>query len=162
MLALSLRLTLRSGREALVRLIVTAAAVTIGVAILLAVAADFNAFRTTSNKACWECTQGAAVTLSQAGQPVAAGRAELWNYGDDIYDGQTIEHLDVAALGPGAPLPPGISRLPAPGQFYASPALGALLRSVPRDELGDRSNQEDYIGLVPKHVAAFGDISFEV
>jgi hypothetical protein len=138
MLRLSLRLTLRSGREALVRLIVTAAAVAIGVAILLAVAADFNAFRTTNNKACWECTQGSAVTLSETGQPRAAGRAELWNYGDDIYDGQTIERLDVAALGPGAPLPPGISRLPGPGQFYASPAMAALLRSVPRDELADR------------------------
>ncbi len=33
---------------------------------------------------------------------------------------------------------PGISRLPAAGQYYASPALAALLRTVPADELGDR------------------------
>ena len=132
---LGLRLTLRGGREGAVRLIVTAAAVMVGVAILLAVLADFNAFRATNDRPCWECTSGAALT---AGRPGPAGQAELWNYGDDIYAGQTIERLYVAALGPGAPVPPGISRLPGPGQYYASPALAALLRSVPRDELGDR------------------------
>ena len=58
--------------------------------------------------------------------------------GADYFDGQTIERLDLAALGPHAPLPPGLSRLPGPGQYYASPALAALLRTVPRDELGDR------------------------
>jgi hypothetical protein len=135
MVRLGLRLTLRGGREGAVRLIVTAAAVAVGAAILLAVLADFNAFRTTNSRPCWECTSGAAVTPGRAGP---AGRAELWNYGDDVYAGQTIERLSVAALGPGAPVPPGISRLPGPGQYYASPALAALLRRVPRDELGDR------------------------
>ncbi len=56
----------------------------------------------------------------------------------DFYQGQTIERLDVAALGPGGPVPPGVSRRPGPGQYYASPALAALLRSVPNGRLGDR------------------------
>lgn len=43
-----------------------------------------------------------------------------------------------AALGPNAPVPPGISKLPGPGQYYASSALAALLHTVPADELGDR------------------------
>jgi hypothetical protein len=136
MVRLGLRLTLRGGREGIVRLIVTAVAVAIGVTILLAVLADFNAFRTTNGRPCWECTSGPSVTTAAQAGPAA--RAELWNYGDDIYAGQTIERLSVAALGPGAPVPPGISRLPGPGQYYASPALAALLRRVPRDELGDR------------------------
>lgn len=136
MVRLGLRLTLRGGREGVVRLIVTAVAVAIGVTILLAVLADFNAFRTTNGRPCWECTSGPSVTTAAQAGPAA--RAELWNYGDDIYAGQTIERLSVAALGPGAPVPPGISRLPGPGQYYASPALAALLRRVPRDELGDR------------------------
>ncbi|HEY2284557.1 MAG TPA: FtsX-like permease family protein [Streptosporangiaceae bacterium] len=131
-----LRLTLRGGREGLVRLIVTAVAVAIGVTILLAVLADFNAFRTANGRPCWECTAGPSVTTAARAAPAA--RAELWNYGDDVYAGQTIERLSVAALGPGAPVPPGISALPRPGQYYASPALAALLRRVPRDELGDR------------------------
>jgi len=134
MYRLGLHLTLRSGREPLVRLIVTALAVAIGVAIMLCVLADFNAFRTTNNRPYWEGTQGRTLTADYA----SATKAELWNYSNDIYDGQTIERLDVAALGPGAPVPPGIPRLPAAGQYYASPALAALIRSVPADELGDR------------------------
>jgi hypothetical protein len=134
MYRLGLRLTLRSGREPFVRLVVTAVAVAIGVAIMLCVLADFNAFKTTNNRPYWEATQGRQLTSNYA----AVGRAELWNYSNDVYDGQTIERLDVAGLGPGAPVPPGISHLPAAGQYYASPALAALIRSVPRAELGDR------------------------
>jgi hypothetical protein len=139
MCRLGLRLTLRSGREAVIRLLVTACAVAVGVAIMLCVLADFHAFEVTSNRACWECTQGTLVTGSVVRPgPAPARPAELWNYGDDIFRGQTIERLEVAPLGPGAPVPPGVSRLPAAGQYYASPALTALLRTVPRDQLGDR------------------------
>ena len=134
MYRLGLRLTLRSGREPFVRLLVTAAAVAVGVAIMLAVLADFNAFKTTNNRPSWESTQGQRLTASYA----SARNAELWNYSNDIYQGQTIERLDVAALGPGAPVPPGITRLPGSGQYYASPAMAALLRTVPAGELGDR------------------------
>jgi hypothetical protein len=140
MYRLGWRLTLSSGRETVIRLLVTACAVAVGVAIMLSVLADFHAFEVTSNRACWECTQGTLVTSGAAVRSGAAPQqhAELWNYSDDIFRGQTIERLEVAALGPGAPLPPGISRLPAAGQYYASPALAALLRTVPRDQLGDR------------------------
>ncbi len=134
MYRLGLHLTLRSGREPFVRLLVTAVAVAIGVAIMLAVLADFNAFRVTNNRPSFESTQGQPVGRDYA----SASNAELWNYSNDIYQGQTIERLDVAGLGPGAPVPPGISKLPASGQYYASPALAALIRGVPADELGDR------------------------
>ena len=132
MFRLGLRLTLRSGREAFVRLLVTAAAVAVGVATMLCVLADFHAFVTTDNRPFWEGTQPMA-----SGQRSVAN-VELWNYTDEVFKGQTIERLDVAALGPRAPLPPGISKLPVAGQYYASPALAALIRSTPRDELGAR------------------------
>jgi hypothetical protein len=132
MFRLGLRLTLRSGREALTRLIVTSAAVAVGVAILLAVLADFHAFQASNNRPFWEGTTAAH------GSQRSSASAELWNYSDEVFRGQTIERLDVAALGPRAPVPPGISRLPRAGQYDASPALAALLRTVPRDELGDR------------------------
>ena len=134
MYRLGLRLSLRSGPEALVRLILTSVAVAVGVAIMLAVLADFHAFQVTNSRPSWESTQGAPVSR----QLGSASHAELWNYSNDIYQGQTIERLDVAGLGSHAPVPPGISRLPGNGQYYASPALAALIRSVPRDELGDR------------------------
>ena len=132
MFQLSLRLTLHSGREALVRLLVTAAAVAVGVALLLGVLGELHAFESNAYKACWSCTQGANVPAT------LPAHGELWNSSVDFYQGQTINRLDVAALGPNAPVPPGVSHLPAPGTYYASPALAALLRTVPASELGDR------------------------
>ena len=44
----------------------------------------------------------------------------------------------MAATGASSPVPPGIPRDPGPGQYYASPALAALLRSTPADQLADR------------------------
>src|SRR5215472_4231213 len=132
MLRLGLRLTLYSGREGLVRLLITAAAVAVGVALLLGVLAEFHAFEANANQPCWSCTIGESIPAT------LPSHGELWNDSVDFYQGQTITRLDVAPLGPGAPVPPGISRLPGPGQYYASPALATLLRTVPADELGDR------------------------
>ena len=134
MYRLGLRLTLSSGREAFTRLMVTMAAVAVGVTIMLAVLADFNAFQVTNDRPAWEATQA-----RQTGQANASdANAELWNYSVSVFKGQTIEQLDVAPLGPQAPIPPGISHLPGSGQYYVSSALAALLRSTPADELGDR------------------------
>jgi FtsX-like permease family len=133
MVRLGWQLTVHSGREAFTRLLLTTVAVAIGVAVLLGVFAEFHAFQADGSRSCWECTQGTAAQPQRL-----PGHGELWNYSVDYYQGQTIERLDVAALGPGAPVLPAISRLPGGGQFYASPALAALLRTVPRDQLGDR------------------------
>ncbi len=132
MFQLSLRLTLHSGREALVRLLVTATAVAVGVALLLSVLGELHAFESNAYKTCWSCTQGASVPAT------LPAHGDLWNNSVDFYHGQTLRRLDVAALGPGAPVPPGVSALPAPGTYYASPALAALLRTVPAGQLGDR------------------------
>jgi uncharacterized membrane protein YhaH (DUF805 family) len=132
LIRLGLRLALHSGREAFVRLLITAGAVAVGVALLLGVLAEFHAFQTDASQPCWSCTQGAEVPA-----PLPA-HGELWNNSVDFYQGQTISRLDVAPLGPDAPVPPGITRLPPAGDYYASPALAALLANVPADELGAR------------------------
>ena len=105
MIRLGLQLALRSGREALVRLLVTAAAVAHRRGrCCSACSPNTTGTRPTRDRPCWECTQGTvqALTLAPAGQP-----GWLWNYSQDIYQGRTIERLDVAALGPGAPVAPG-------------------------------------------------------
>jgi hypothetical protein len=136
MVRLGLHLVLRSGREALVRLLVTAAAVGVGVALLLSVLALYHGYQATIDRPCWECTYEQAVPDGSASM--------LWNYRQDVYRGRTIERLDVATsaqngpTAPDVPTVPGIPRMPAVGQFYASPALAVLLRTVPGDELGDR------------------------
>ena len=132
MLRLGLRLTLRSGREAVARLVITTVAVAVGVALLLGVLAEFHAFQANASQPCWSCTTGTPVpsTLPASG--------DLWNDSADFYQGQTITRLDVAPLSSNAPVPPGISRLPDPGTYDASPALERLLRTVPAGRLGAR------------------------
>lgn len=141
MYRLGLRLTLRSGREALTRLLVTMAAVAAGVTILLGVLADFHAFQYTNSQPRWQSTTGARLVSGASYSYAPSGPdadSELWNYSESVFEGRTIDQLDVAALGPGAPLPPGISSLPKPGTYEVSPALAALIASTPAGELGDR------------------------
>jgi len=127
MVRLGLHLTVRSGREGLVRLLVTTVAVGVGVGLLLSVLAMFHAYSSAVGRPCWECTE----------QTSASGPL-LWNYSEDYYAGATIERVDVATLAAGAPAMPGLAQLPAAGQYYASPALARLLAEAPRDRLGAR------------------------
>ncbi len=126
MFRLALRLALHSGREPVVRLIVTMSAVAVGVAILLAVLADFHAFQVTNNRPFWEGTQ--PTQNGKLNEP--ASNVELWKYSNEIFQGQTIERLDLAALGPNAPVPPGISRLP--GAANTMPLQHSLRYFAPR------------------------------
>jgi hypothetical protein len=129
MVHLGLQLTLRSGREALVRALMIAVAVAVGVTVLLGVFADYHAYQATSNRACWECTQATVGSASSS-------TSELWNYSENIYKGRFVEVLDVAGLGPKAPVVPGLRELPAAGQYYASPALADLIRVGARGRAG--------------------------
>jgi hypothetical protein len=156
MLRLGLQLTLRSGREALVRLLITAAAVAVGVALLLGVLAEFHAFQADANQSCWSCTQGRSVPAT------LPGSGDLWNNSADFYQGQTINRLDVAALGPAAPVPPGISQLPPAGDYYASPALAALIKSVPADQLGDRFPGKLIGTIGPAALTGPGDLAIYI
>jgi hypothetical protein len=64
----------------------------------------------------------------------------------DVFRDQLISHRDIAAL-PGATVKiPGIAAPPAPGQYYASPALQRLIESTPAGELGDRYGQ--FAGII--------------
>ncbi|WP_182873877.1 FtsX-like permease family protein [Microbispora sp. H10670] len=135
MIRLGLRLSLSSGREAAARLALIVVGVAAGVAVLLATLSLFNAFQATGGRPCWECTTGSAPS-GWALDATADGA--LWNYHEDFYGGRTIKRLDAAALGTRAPVVPGLSRMPGPGQYYASPALAGLLDSAPREELAAR------------------------
>jgi hypothetical protein len=125
---LGLRMTLRGGVEAAIRLLLTAVAVTVGVMVLVAVAADFRAFQVASNRPCWECTHSVEGTAG----------TELWHFSEDYFEGRVIKRLDVAPLDASAPIPPGLSRLSRDGEYFVSPALATLLAETPHDQLADR------------------------
>jgi hypothetical protein len=135
MIGLGLRLTLNGGKEAVVRLVLTAVAVALGVGMLLITLAGINAVNSQNGRYAWLETS--------AGSDSARKSAPLadplwWLLSADEYRGQLIGRIDLAATGPHSPIPPGIPKLPGPGQFYASPALGRLLQSTPAAELGAR------------------------
>ncbi len=135
MIGLGLRLALSGGREAVTRLLVLAAAVGLGVGLLLTVVAATNAVSIWNNRHAWFLTGTAFVPPG----PATPGIAPLWWHPiGDTFDGQPIYRFDVAATGASSPVPPGIPRDPGPGQYYASPALAALLRATPADQLAAR------------------------
>ncbi|HEY2888885.1 MAG TPA: FtsX-like permease family protein, partial [Candidatus Limnocylindrales bacterium] len=130
MIRLGLRLATAGGRGALIALALTALSVAIGTAILLFALAFKPALDSRSEQAAWR-TNFNGVTSDVAPSLLVVPV-------DDVYQGQPLVRFLVAQLEPGAPVPPGIERLPAPGEAFVSPALAALLTQAPADQLGDR------------------------
>jgi hypothetical protein len=136
-IGLGLRLAVSGGREAVVRLVILAAAVGIGVGLLLTAVSAINAVNAQNDRYAWLDT--GVKTPSHAHSAGRHPAALLWTLlSTDYFHGQTIYRVDVAATGPAAPVPPGIPRDPGPGQYYISPAFSALLRAAPPAELADR------------------------
>ncbi|HEY1621517.1 MAG TPA: FtsX-like permease family protein [Streptosporangiaceae bacterium] len=146
LIGLALRLSVSGGRTAVARLLIIAGSVALGVTLLLMALAGVNAVNAQNARFAWLATgAGSAAT------PVPPGVQPLWaSITADNFDGQQILRVDVAATGSHSPVPPGIPALPGPGQFYASPALSWLIRSVPGGELAARypGRQAGLIGRV--------------
>ncbi|WP_031071278.1 FtsX-like permease family protein [Streptomyces sp. NRRL WC-3742] len=132
MIAFALRLAVSGGREALARLATIMAAVAIGVGLLLSTFASVNAIGETNDRQHWMNTG------AQSPAATSAANKLWWEARMDYYDGKNLFQVEVAADGAAAPVPPGLDRLPAPGEYYASPALQKLMGSVPAAELADR------------------------
>lgn len=79
-------------------------------------------------------------TLWQSAQPTEGAATVSWSASEDQIDGRLITRVDVAPLVDRArvELPPGIDRLPAPGEMLQSPELAHLASSRPAAELADR------------------------
>ncbi len=96
MISLGLRLVLSGGREAVIRFLVLAAAVGLGVGLLLTVVAATNAVSTWNNRHAWFLTG----TVFVPPGPATAGIAPLWWHPiGDTFDRQNIYRFDVAATG---------------------------------------------------------------
>ena len=132
MIRLGLRLTLGSGREAALRVLVTAAAVALGVGLLLASLAGVNGLHAQTDRGAW------LDTSAQSSRPASTSGQLWWLSGTDQFGNQEIDRVDIAAAGPGAPVPPGIAHLPGPGEYDVSPALMALFKSESANELRER------------------------
>lgn len=56
---------------------------------------------------------------------------------NDYYYGHKVEHVRIAQHAPEAQVPPGLPRIPGPGEVFVSPALAKLIEADP-DVLGRR------------------------
>ncbi len=135
MIRLGLRLAVSGGRETVIRLVILVAAVGLGVGLLLTAVAGVDAVNAQNARHTWLWT---GTAFEPAGRAPAGTDPLWWSTSADEFGGQQIVRVDVAATGPTSPVPPGLSRDPAPGRYYASPALARLLRTTPADELADR------------------------
>jgi hypothetical protein len=131
MIRFGLRLTLAGGREAAVRLSIIGFAVALGVGMLLTALAGINGVNAQNDRYGW---------LNSGNVPAAADATDplWWDLRIDTFSGLTLGRADVAATGPRSVVPPGLPRLPGPGEFYASPALTRLLDGTPAAQLADR------------------------
>jgi hypothetical protein len=138
---LGLRLALAGGRESQLRLAVTAFGVAVGVVLLLLCLTGQSAEQGRADRSGWQS--------ADPDTPATAPDPALFLTVTDYHEGTAMIRGYVAALGPRPPVPPGLERLPGPGEVAVSPAMHRLVASTPDDELDDR-----YPGRV---VATIGD-----
>jgi hypothetical protein len=123
-LALGARLTFAGGRDGRLRTTMAAIGVGLGVALLLVAAAIPTMLdeRSSRDDARADQQWGAELTAAAANTLLVA----LFNttFGEHSIRGRILQ-----PEGPDAPVPPGLDRLPGPGEIVVSPALADLLAS---------------------------------
>ena len=152
-----LKLAVVGSRSSLGRLAGITAGVAVGVCLLLLLWGGANGLSARDARGAWLRETGSpAVSVPAAGNPAvpAAGDPSASQPATpvpltpdtvlmranpvEVFRGELINRRDFAALGSATVRIPGVGSPPAPGRYYASPALQRLIESTPRDQLGDR------------------------
>ncbi|MFE9763226.1 FtsX-like permease family protein [Streptomyces sp. NPDC005808] len=123
-LAMGARFAFTGGREGWARVLLTAVGVGLGVALLLLTAAIPSALTARQDRE-YARTD---ITFSDVRMPKADNTLVVANVGT-TYREKNVRGRELEPEGPGAPLPPGVERFPAPGEMVISPALDKLLKS---------------------------------
>ncbi|MEU4802331.1 FtsX-like permease family protein [Actinosynnema sp. NPDC023587] len=133
-LVLGVRLAMGGGRTSWARLTLTGLGIGLGIVVLLAASSVPTML-------------AARAERSAAGQPVTAQTTQPTSdvlYVKDwmsSYYGRPIAGDFVLASGPGAPVPPGVSKVPGDGEIALSPELARLLDSPEGELLRERFPQ---------------------
>ncbi|MQY35063.1 hypothetical protein SRB17_30350 [Streptomyces sp. RB17] len=131
-LGMGVRFAVTGGREGWVRMLLTAVGVGLGVALLLLTTAIPSALavRDQRNQDRMDYTYGPH-------RPKAANTLVISD-ADSTFRGSDVRGRLVEPEGPRAPLAPGLTKYPAPGEMVVSPALEKLLGSADGKLLRER------------------------
>ncbi|WP_105030736.1 ABC transporter permease [Arthrobacter ruber] len=157
-----LKLTITGSRSAYGRLAGIAAGVAVGVCMLLLLWGGANGLNARDDRGAWlretgtpsatyptppsaaadpdidPDTDPAATSEAPTPIPLTTDAVLMRSNPVEVFRDQLINRRDFAALDTTTVSIPGVGAPPAPGEYYASPALQQLIDSTPRDELGDR------------------------
>ncbi|MEU7602079.1 FtsX-like permease family protein [Streptomyces sp. NPDC041003] len=122
-LGMGTRFAFGGGREGWIRTLLTGVGVGLGVALLLISTAIPGALA-----ARYERGDARSTMSSERADAPGPDTLLIARIGQ-TYHRKDIEGHVVRAEGPDAPLPPGLTRIPGPGEMAVSPALDALLKS---------------------------------
>lgn len=125
-LALGMRFAVSGGREGWTRTALTALGVGLGVALLFAAAAVPQILDARDSRG------AARDTLKATSQAVDKGITDttfLWAEASTEYRGDPVGGRLLRPEGADAPPPPGVAKIPGPGEMVVSPALRDLLTS---------------------------------
>ncbi|MDW5326072.1 ABC transporter permease [Plantactinospora sp. KLBMP9567] len=123
-LALGARLVFAGGRNGLLRTLMTALGVGLGVALLLTSTSVSTMLDARSERTAARDDQFIGVD-----QPPPGDRTLLVTAADTVYRDEAIRGRLLQPDGAHPPVPPGLTRLPGPGELVVSPALARLLDS---------------------------------
>ncbi|MEO9221112.1 MAG: FtsX-like permease family protein, partial [Mycobacteriaceae bacterium] len=143
------------GRHSWGRLLGLVIGVAVGCALFLTLWGASTGLQAREQRSAW-LNQNSSGTPEPGGtQARLIDATVLAATGSDFYAGAFITRLDLAVTPASTITLPDGSKPPAPGQYYASPALAELVASVPTDQLGDRYGT--LVGTLPDSIIASPD-----
>ncbi len=119
------------------RLLGIVAGVAIGVTLFLLLWGAFNGLHARDLRSAWVPPGGLPHRVTDEATNLGDDEV-LTTITTDRFSGQTITRVDVATTPDSTVETPGIPGAPDPGTAYLSPALTALIASVPANQLGNR------------------------
>ncbi|WP_405796070.1 FtsX-like permease family protein [Streptomyces sp. NBC_01506] len=143
-LALGMRFAVSGGREGWARTALTALGVGLGVALLFAAAAVPHLLDARESRAQARDTTNA--TSQKPGKGIT-DTTFLWAEASTEYRGEPVTGRLLRPEGANAPAPPGVAKIPGPGEMVVSPALRELLGSSEGALLAQRLD-ERIVGTV--------------
>lgn len=148
----------KSGRQSIGRLSLTAAAVALGLFVLLALTAGTSGLMGRAQHVDWRFAVFNAKQNNQKPIPgVSPLKASLYMPGNlNKWHDKEFDVMSVYAAGDHALKLPGGTKTPAPGEYYLSEALAKIAKEHPEDRIGERYGTK-YLGTIPASLESSPD-----